>query len=45
MQKFSVLAYDYIDRIDNISKRELELEIQIKHQQLRVSELKSIALE
>lgn len=30
MQKFSVLAYDYIERIDNLSKREMLLDEKIR---------------
>ena len=36
MQQFSVLAYDYIEQIENVYKREAELESRVREQQERV---------
>ena len=45
MQQFSVLAYDYIQQIENIYRREVELQEQVREQQERVERLKSITLD
>lgn len=36
MEKFSVLAYDYLDRIDLLAQRESELEERVKEEQEKV---------
>lgn len=45
MQQFSVLAYDYIEQIENVYKREAELESKIREQQERVEHLKTITFD
>ena len=36
MEKFSVLAFDYLDRIDLLAERESELEERVKEEQEKV---------
>ena len=45
MQQFSVLAYDYIEQIENIYCREAELETQVREQQEKVEKLKHITFD
>lgn len=40
-----MLAYDYIEQIENIYRREAELEDRVKEEQERVEKLKTIALD
>ena len=42
IQKFSVLAYDYIEKIDKLCKREKRIESEIQAQQASVDELRTI---
>ena len=42
MDKFSVLAYDYLDRIDLLAQRESELEERVKEEQDKVDQLKQV---
>ena len=42
LQKFSVLAYDYLERIDNMFKREIQIEEELKKQALKVNKLKKV---
>ena len=42
IQKFSVLAYDYLERIDTMSKREKRIETEVQNQQDKVDEMKRI---
>ena len=45
IQKFSVLAYDYLERMDNLNKREQCIATEVKQQQDLVDELKSVAIQ
>ena len=40
MQKFSVLTYDYLERIDNLSKREALLQAELDKQSTAMQSLK-----
>lgn len=42
LQKFSVLAYDYLERIENVAKREAKLEDELAKQSDSVSQLKLV---
>ena len=42
MQKFSVLAYDYLERIDNLSKREALMQAELTKQSSASESLKEI---
>ena len=42
LQKFSVLAYDYLERIDNMHKREGQIEEELSKQAVSVDTLRSM---
>ena len=45
LQKFSVLAYDYLERIDTLVKREVVVEEEVRKQSDLVDQLKQVASE
>ena len=44
LQKFSVLAYDYLERIDNLHKRESQIGEELGKQAISVEKLKQMTV-
>lgn len=43
LQKFSVLAYDYVDRLDTLARREAHIDEKMREQHERAERFKSVA--